>query len=280
MAELTWWHRRLPKRLSANAKTRLWRQLIDLTPRAPNDLAVRVRRVMVGDDSSAAEIGLRLLRGQQTVSKEGSGRDLAAAWLDLATLGDDSLRARQAEAATVLLALLLGDVDEVRDRRRVVRVPAGPGERAAAGRRLVIADRLSWPACKPQRMALTDGKDKAQIDWSVNVAKGTATYGASDVVATDPAKVKATIAETAGDDAVKAIESAFPGGVSGLIDALSAAGALCASASTSTMSRSPGTASRTRSSAATRRGACPSEWVRRFGRIGAGAATGSAARWR
>mgnify|MGYP006449825677 CR=1 FL=1 len=78
----------------------------------------------------------------------------------------------------------------------------------------------------PKRMALNDGKDKAQIDWSVNVAKGTATYGASDVVATDPAKVKAKIAETAGDDAVKAIEKAFPGGVSGLVDAMSAVGAL------------------------------------------------------
>lgn len=78
----------------------------------------------------------------------------------------------------------------------------------------------------PSRMALTDGKDKTQIDWSVNVAEGTATYGASDVVATDPGKVKATIAEAAGDDAVQAIENAFPGGVQGLIKALSQAGAL------------------------------------------------------
>jgi len=78
----------------------------------------------------------------------------------------------------------------------------------------------------PSRMALTDGKDKAQIDWSVNVAEGTATYSASEVVATDPAQVKARIQEAAGDDAVQAIESAFPGGITGLIDALSQAGAL------------------------------------------------------
>ena len=78
----------------------------------------------------------------------------------------------------------------------------------------------------PSRMALYDGKDKASVTWSVDVAKGKADYSASDVRATDPAKVKAAIAEAAGDDAVKAIDKALPGGISGLIKALSSAGVL------------------------------------------------------
>lgn len=78
----------------------------------------------------------------------------------------------------------------------------------------------------PQRMSLTDGKDKASITWSVDVAKGKADYSASDVRATDPAKVRAAIAKEAGDDAVAAIEKALPGGISGLIKKLSSAGVL------------------------------------------------------
>ena len=78
----------------------------------------------------------------------------------------------------------------------------------------------------PERMILYDGKDKASITWSVDVAKGKADYSASDVRATDPAKVKAAIAETAGDDAVEAIEKALPGGISGLVEKLSSAGVL------------------------------------------------------
>ena len=75
-------------------------------------------------------------------------------------------------------------------------------------------------------MALYDGKDKAKISWSVNVAEGTATYDASEVGATSPAKVKKAIAENAGDDAVAAIEQAFPGGIAGFVEQLQSAGVL------------------------------------------------------
>lgn len=73
----------------------------------------------------------------------------------------------------------------------------------------------------PANMSLYDGKDKANVDWSVNVTEGTANYSANEVIATSPAQVKVKIAEIAGDDAVEAIENAFPDGVQGLIRALS-----------------------------------------------------------
>lgn len=76
----------------------------------------------------------------------------------------------------------------------------------------------------PQSMSLYDGKDKASINWSVDVAKGTADYSASEVGATSPAKVKQAIAKQAGDDAVAAIEQAFPGGIAGLVEQLKSAG--------------------------------------------------------
>lgn len=78
----------------------------------------------------------------------------------------------------------------------------------------------------PSKISLSDGKDKATVDWEVNIAEGTATYNASEVGATDPAKVKATIAENAGDDLVKSIENGFPGGIEGLVEKLSSAGVL------------------------------------------------------
>ena len=76
----------------------------------------------------------------------------------------------------------------------------------------------------PKRMILTDGKDKKEITWNLDLDKGRAEYSASDVNATDPSEVKATISEQAGDDAVQAIEKAFPDGVSGLVDTLTNAG--------------------------------------------------------
>jgi len=78
----------------------------------------------------------------------------------------------------------------------------------------------------PGSLTFADGKDKANESWSLNIAQGTAQYDASEVGATSPAKVKAKIAEAAGEDAVKAVEQAFPGGVQGLVDALSQAGVL------------------------------------------------------
>lgn len=78
----------------------------------------------------------------------------------------------------------------------------------------------------PKTLTLTDGKDKEHIEWQLNIAKGTAEYEANKVVATDAAEVKAKIAKEVGDDAVKAIEKALPGGFKGLIDALSEAGVI------------------------------------------------------
>ena len=76
----------------------------------------------------------------------------------------------------------------------------------------------------PERITLRDGKDKASVTWNVNIAEGTADYTANDVVSTDAAKWKARIAKNAGDDAVKAIEQSFEGGVKGLVNAIQGAG--------------------------------------------------------
>ena len=58
-----------------------------------------------------------------------------------------------------------------------------------------VSDETLRAAMRPQpkRMVLYDGKDKKSVSWAVDVAEGTASYEASDVGATAPAKVDRAI---------------------------------------------------------------------------------------
>ena len=77
----------------------------------------------------------------------------------------------------------------------------------------------------PAEITYRDGKDKADIQADLTIGGGGFAYSAADEGATAPAEVRARITEAAGDDAVAAIENAFPGGLTGLVELLTGGGA-------------------------------------------------------
>ena len=78
----------------------------------------------------------------------------------------------------------------------------------------------------PDQITYRDGKDKADIEADLAIGGGGFSYSAADEGATAPAEVRARITEAAGDDAVAAIEGAFPGGLTGLVELLTKGGGL------------------------------------------------------
>jgi len=73
-------------------------------------------------------------------------------------------------------------------------------------------------APSPAQITMAGGQDKQQVGWTLDIADGTASYDASEVVATDPAAVRARIVGDLTAEQRKALESALPGGIGALVD--------------------------------------------------------------